>query len=129
MTKKQYHRNRKSKTIQFVPGQDDDLIQWLATLPPTHGQRMIKMALRAYLQQDEAQAQQIARIEQHLAALENGLQQMPEWLDSRFAVVQQTMRSMSIVAGTSALSQTESTFRMSAETKAKRQANFAKMKW
>lgn len=86
--------SRITLTAKLVEGKDDDLIDWLASLPKGRRQVMIKEMLRDAVQrnrQGASTADQMAQIGQDTARLRAALSEMPTWMEgllSRIAVVQ-----------------------------------------
>ncbi len=86
--------SRITLTAKLVEGKDDDLIDWLASLPKGRRQVMIKEMLRDAVQRNHqgvSNADQLMQIGQDTAWLRAALSEMPTWMEgllSRIAVVQ-----------------------------------------
>jgi hypothetical protein len=81
-------------TIKLTAGKDDDLIDWLASLPKGTRQAAIKNMLRDAVQRSRQEANSaalMAQIGQDTAWLRAALSEMPTWMEgllSRIAVIQ-----------------------------------------
>lgn len=82
---------RVTLTVKMTTGKDDDLIDWLASLPKGERQALVKRLLRAAVQQRHDDEKRMAQIGQDTAWLRAALSEMPTWMEgllSRVAVMQ-----------------------------------------
>src|SRR5690349_11903037 len=81
-------------TAKLVVGKDDDLIEWLASLPKGRRQVMIKELLRDAVQRQQRElsmTDQLAQIGQDAAWIRAALTELPTWMEgllSRISIVQ-----------------------------------------
>lgn len=120
--------NRVTLTAKLVAGKDDDLIDWLASLPKGRRQVMIKEMLRDAVQrsnQGASAADQMAQIGQDTAWLRAAFSELPTWMEgllSRITVMQvpETLRSDAKPTRTGQLS---------TEKVTRREKRIAKARW
>src|SRR5579862_9048380 len=83
--------SRITLTVKLTTGKDDDLIEWLASLPKGERQALVKRMLRDAVQQRRDDEQRMTQIGQDTAWLRAALSELPGWMEgllSRIAVVQ-----------------------------------------
>lgn len=72
MSKKRRTETRSQRVIHLTPGKDDDLIEWLNTIPKGQREATMKSALRAY--KGRSQSDPVIRLEQSVSRMFNDLQ-------------------------------------------------------
>lgn len=115
-------------TAKLVAGKDDDLIDWLASLPKGRRQVMIKELLRNAVQRQQfglSTTDQLAQIGQDAAWVRTALMELPTWMEellSRIAIAQ---------APQAAPQETKSnrTGQLSTESVTRREKRIAKSRW
>jgi hypothetical protein len=79
---------RVTLTIKLTDGKDDDLIQWIASIPTGRRQAVVKHLLREALEnQDPTTAQRLEQVGQDVAWLRAALSEMPTWMEGLLARV------------------------------------------
>ena len=82
---------RVTLTIKLTAGKDDDLIDWLDTVPQGQRQSAVKRLLREALAHEQnPQAEHTRQMSQDMAWLRAAMSELPTWLEellSRLAIV------------------------------------------
>ncbi len=81
---------RVTLTVKLTVGKDDDLIEWLASLPKGRRQAAIKGVLRGALDcdhQEVSATEQLAQIKEDTTWLRAALSEMPTWMERLLAGV------------------------------------------
>jgi len=117
---------RVTLTIKLTDGKDDDLIQWIASIPAGRRQAVVKHLLREALERrDPTTAQRLEQVGQDVAWLRAALSEMPTWMEgllSRVAVVD-TAETASVNP------KTERGDQLSTEGVTRREKRIAKTTW
>jgi hypothetical protein len=115
---------RISVNIKLTIGRDDDLIEWLASLPKGERQSTVKHLLREAVRQHEGNSP-LAQIGEDMAWVRAALAELPTWMEallSRFAVSQ-------VPQVASQESKPTRTGQLSAEGVTRREKRIAKATW
>jgi len=83
--------SRVTLTVKLTVGKDDDLIDWMSSLPKGQRQALVKQVLRDAVQQHSEDENRLAQIKQDTVWLRAALSDLPAWMEgllSRIAVVQ-----------------------------------------
>ncbi len=117
--------NRITLTVKLTVGKDDDLIDWLASLPKGERQSLIKRLLREAVQHRQNDEQCLAQIGQDTAWLRAAFSELPTWMEgllSRISIVQ-------VANATTVETKLTRTGQLSTENVARREKRIAKARW
>jgi hypothetical protein len=118
----------------MAPGRDVALIQKIEALPSGNRNSILKEALQIglelYLAQKAIEADSFTQVEQGLNAIQQALQDMPTWLDQRFALMHQAIQTTAVRPAQGADPIEVTTLnRLDPVAKARRTANMSKRNW
>lgn len=116
---------RVTLTVKLTPGKDDDLIQWLASVPKGRRQSIIKTMLRETVPHDSSSVDRsLMQIQQDTSWLREALSELPMWLENLLSnpsalPIQQPVASNTLLR----------TGKLSTESTTRREKRIAKAAW
>src|SRR5258708_10763793 len=75
---------RTTLTVKLTPGKDDDLINWLTSIPKGQRQALVKSLLRDAIQEDCGElsiGRRLVQIGQDTTWLRTALTELPTWME------------------------------------------------